>query len=569
MPGLGLHLPDLAARRRDPSGVPTPSSSPTPAPTPAIDRIMIEGDSITFAGGSDNGGFAWRYAANVPAGKTVIVHAQNSRTVGGASYAGPPVEGEDGGSPAGNTLLLHRPDDISASPQVILTMIGTNDLQTFSVANYRARLIVWANGLRAAGIKVGWSPPLPLNSGRQYAGYAAFMAKRAALMGDARDPAVWGQWADYYCPLGEQPDMNAADNGAYFSEDGVHPSDAGQNALFPVIAAIGDTIFDTTRSGSTRIDGARWPTSETNLATSTAIVRRFVVAGLDPAGTALGASVSGGGAQLRLNGGAYGSTVGTGSGDGHRLYNGDTIDLRLTTSAGNATTVAVDLRIGSETRTLTFTTVAMVTPATYDHGGVITLLGEDATHTYPGVAFAQPGTAVLAIASGAGAAPTAVTVGGVAAVRRRAMSQDAAISLWTVPISASGSRDVVATFAGWKGQSVLSWGVVRNADSTPVQIAPTTDGGGAGYASAPFLTDGMTVPASGIAIAWFGEYGGASITPATVNGDTLRVGEGNVTYQGETVGLCVGTRTTSGPASFGFAFGNWCRPAIVFKAAGT
>lgn len=569
MPALGLQIPDVAGRVR--SGFVPPPSPPSPPPPPppppsTIASIVIEGDSITYAGGPGNQGFAWQYAAAPPSGKTAGVNAQNSRTVGGPVNGG---DGADTGTPTGNTLLLNTSADIASGANAVLTMIGTNDLSTFAVATYRQRLIAWYAGLHSAGVKVGWSPPIAMCTNQAYAGYASFMAKRATLLGDCRNPAVWGQWADYYYPMGEQPDFNGTDNTALINNiDGVHPTQPGQDLLLTMLKPVADTLFDATRAGSTVMYAARWPASETNLAPSSTITRRIVVSGLDPAGTPLGASVSGGGSpQLSLNGKAFASAFGTGSGDGWRLYNGDTIDLKLTTSASNSTPVTIGLTIGSETRSLSFTTVAMVTAATYAHQDVVTVQPQADTHTFTGLAFDSVGVALVAIA--AGGVPTGVTVGGVAATKRRGISLDSSISLWTVPVTATGARDVVVVYGSFKGQTTLSWGIVRNADPTPVQVDPGADGGGPGYDGQPFLTAALTVPASGIAVAFFNEYGGGSITPATTNAGTTLVDEGNGTFQSETLGICVGERTTSGAASFNFAFGNWGRIAIVFKAAGT
>ncbi|MBN8808862.1 MAG: SGNH/GDSL hydrolase family protein [Sphingomonas sp.] len=570
--GLGLRLPEIARRRTalaTPTPSPTPAPSPTPTPSASIDRIVIEGDSITFAGGAGNDGFAWRYAAAAPAGKTATVNAQNSRTVGGAAFAGPPVEGADDGTPSGNTLALNLSADVAAGAQAILTMIGTNDLQTYSVANYRQRLTAWATSAHASGVRIGWSPPIPLCTNQVYANYGAFTAKRAALLASARDPAVWGQWADFYYPMGEQPDFNAADNTALINNiDGVHPTQAGQDVLGTILKTVADSLFDATRAGSTRMYAARWPSSETNLATATVIVRRIVVSGLDPAGTSLGASVTG--AQISLNGGAFGAAIGSDGGNGYRLYNGDTIDLKLTTSDSNASTVGVDLTIGSETRTLTYRTVASVTPVAYAHGGIANnqtpAVSPAFTQSF-GVAFAAAGTAVIALNSGRIA--SGMTVDGVAATRCGTgivSGNGDSLDIWTCPIAAAGARTVVVTYGGFTNQTTLAWGVMTGADPTPVQV----DYGAPANESQPHLTNALTVPASGLALAFLSEYGGAGATGGSVNSGTTPVDEllGAVS-NGERVGLIVAKRTTSGVASFDFAFGTFSRGAVVFKAAGT
>ena len=571
--GFRLAPPQLALRRfGGGTAAPTPTPSPTPTPTPTITSIVVEGDSITFFGGT--GGFARDYGA-YRADKSVTVNAANSRTVGGSAWTGPPAEGADAGTPSGanNTLLLQRPSDLASGAQLVTTMIGTNDLQTFSVANYKSRLANWAGALRSAGVKVGWSAPPPLRSDKAYdsngggaGAYDAFTAKRAALLATCRDPAVWGAWADCYLPLGEHPDLNAADNTAYISFDGVHPVQLGHDRLLDSYKAAVDTLLDASRANATTMVGAAWPTSETNLATATQIVRRFVVKGLAHGGLTLsGANALNvtGGAQVRVNGGGW-ATSSTGW-----LYNGDVVELRLTTSAANATDTGVDLTVGTETRTLTYRTVAAVTPAAYVHGGVANVQPGAAVHSFTGLAFANAGVAVLWV-KGGGAAPTGVKAGpaGTLLAATRAFTQAIGgqdfLDCWLVPVTA-GTRTVEVTYAAFHGQTTLGWGAVTGADATPVQV----DSAAVGYQSAPFETAALIVPASGVAVAAFGEYGGASVSPATANAGTTLSGEGSGTYQGETHGVAVGTRTASGAASWSFAFGKWCLGAVVFKATGT
>ena len=550
---------DIAVRRAGVGG-----STPTPTPPP-VSSMVIEGDSITYAGGSGNQGFAWQYAAAPPAGKAVTVNAQNSRTVGGPINAG---DGADDGTPTGNTLLLNRPADIASGANAVLTMIGTNDLQTFTVATYKQRLANWYSGLHGAGVKVGWSPPIALCTNQAYAGYTAFMAKRAVLLADCRNPAVWGQWADYYYPMGEQPDFSSADNAALINNtDGVHPTQAGQDLLGTILRPVGDTIFDASRIGSTQMYSARWVGSETSLATSTQITRRIVVSGLDPAGTALGASVSGADAQISLNGAAYGTACGTGSGDGYRLYNGDTIDLRLTTSSSNSTAVSVSLAIGSEQRSLTYMTVAMVTPVAYSHGGTVNVVGAGTVHAMGSLSFPVTGQAVIAFNSGRVA--TGVTVGGVAATHvgaGLASGGGDALDIWTIAITATGSKAVTVSYPSFVNQTTMSYGVITGADPTPTQVdytAPANE-------SQPHVTSNLTVPASGLALAFFAEYGGGSATSGSTNSGTTQVDELlGTASSGERMGIIVGTRTTSGTASFSFAFGTFTRAGMVFKAAGT
>jgi hypothetical protein len=571
MPALGLSIVDLATRR----------SSESISPV-AITNMVIEGDSQTSTtpdqAGSHADFYSYSYASDpANSGVTFHVRAQSSRAVGGAAYAGPPPEGADAGSPTGNTLLDHRSDDIAYGPQLITAMLGSNDLGTFSVDNTIAKWLNYAPPVRAAGIKLAVVAPPPFHPSN--ANYATFNPRWTDYVGRLRNPAVRATFADYYIPLGEHPDfrdpalvdtmINAGD--LIHLTPGASSVPSGQYRAYQVYKAAVDTIRDPARTNSTSMYGTAWPASETNLAPGATITRRIIVQGIAHAGLTSGASISGpAGTTIALNGGTAGSSVGTNSGNGRAIYNGDALDIAIPLSALNSTAISVDLTIGGETRTISYTTTANVTPAAYAHQGVVNIAGADTVHTYAGAAFDNVGMGLLAVYSPT-AAPSGISVGGVSATRQVAQSAAfaGALSLWTVPIAATGARAVVLTFPGWTAQSVLSWGVVRNADSTVQQLSPASDGAGPASESSPHPTGSLTVPANGIAVAFFGEYGGATITPATAGSGTTLIDEGNGTYQSETYGMAVGTRSTSGAASFVFAFGNYPRAAAVFKAAGT
>lgn len=563
MLGFSLKLPSGSLRARL-SGAP-PVPTPTPTPT-SIDVLVIEGDSITFAGGSNNNGFAWQYAAAPPSGKTATVRSENSRV----------VSVDHALNDGGNSLISRVDEDVTAyGAQLIATMIGANDMAVArTAAQYRADLIGLYAEYRARGVKFAWSAPLPYGSNQAHGSYANFMAQRAAVLATCRDPAVWGLFADYYVPLGEHPDFSLPDNMTLIGSDGVHPTQTGQDAMLPVFRAAIDTLLDASRATSTSMTGAAWPASETNLAASTQIVRRFVVRGIAHAGLASGAGVSGGGAALRLNGGGWGTAIGTGSGDGHRLYNGDTIDLRLTTSGSAATATDVVLRVGDETRALTFRTVASVTPAAYVHGDVEGSTQMGPVHVYAARDFAA-GVAVIGVNWTSDV--TGVKVGGVAATRRvHQIGGHGAIMLdvWTAPVTA-GTRDIEVTTtgiaAGQDSVSAIGWGVVTGAD--PVPTAMVAD---SAAATTDLATPAITIPAAGLAIGLFGEYaGGSSVAGATVsagNGGTAAIDEGQVAYNGEVKGLAIARRTATGAMSWDFAgagYGPHPRAALAFKAAGT
>ncbi|QDZ08046.1 hypothetical protein FPZ24_11600 [Sphingomonas panacisoli] len=568
---MGLSIPDLATRRSGTAAVPF-----------VITNMVIEGDSQTSTtpDQSTNRDAFYSYTyADDPANAAVTIHvrAQASRTVGGAAYSGPPLEGADTGSPTGNTLLDHRSDDVAFGPQLLTAMLGSNDLGTFSVDNTIAKWLAYAPTVRGAGIKLGVVAPPPYHPG--HPSYGAFMPLWSDYVSRLRTPSVRSTFADYYIPLGEHPDfrdpalvdamINASDK--LHLTPGASVITSGQYRAYQVYKAAIDTIRDQSRTNSSSMYGSSWPTSETNLTPGATITRRVIIKGIAHAGLTSGASVSGPtGTTIALNGGIASSVVGTNSGDGRAIYNGDVLDIAIPLSALNSTAVSIDLTIGGETRTITYTTTANVTPATYAHQDVMNVQPADSVHTYTGLAFDNVGIGLLAIYSPA-AAPTGISVGGVSATRLVKQTTDFSgqLSIWTVPITATGVRNVVVTLPTWAGQSTLSWGVVKNADATMQQLSPASDGSAPTSEASPHATGGLTVPANGIAVAFFGEYGGTSITPATAGSGTTLIDEGSGAYQGESYGIAVGTRTTTGAASFAFAFGTYPRAAAVFKAAGT
>lgn len=542
--------------------------------------MVIEGDSQTSTtpDQATNRDAFYSYAyADDPANAAVTVHvrAQASRTIGGPAFAGPPVEGPDVGSPTGNTLVDRRGDDMAYGPRLMTAMLGSNDLATFSVANTMAKWLNYAPTLRAAGIKLAVVAPPPYHPA--HAGYATFNPRWLDYVARLRDPAVRAGFADYYVPLGEHPDFRdpATRDTTINTGDFIHltpgasTTASGQYRAYQVYKAAIDTIRDATRTDATAMYEAAWPSSETNLAPGTTIMRRVMVRGIAHGGLASGAGVSGpAGTTIALNGGPAGTSVGTNAANGRAIYNGDVLDIAIPLSALNSTTVAIGLTIGSETRTISYRTTADVTPASYAHQDVTSVQAADPVHTHAGLAFDSVGVGLLAV-YGPGGTPVGISVGGVGATRLVTQAATGQLSLWTVPITTTGPRTVVVTFPGWTGQSILSWGVVRNADAAVQQLSPPSDGAGPANESSPHATGSVTVPANGIAVAFFGEYGGATITPATASSGTTLIDEGRGTYQSETYGIAVGTRSTSGAAGFAFAFGSYPRAAVVFKAAGT
>jgi hypothetical protein len=94
-------------------------------------------------------------------------------------------------------------------------------------------------------------------------------------------------------------------------------------------------------------------TPQTNVALSTAITSNSITVSGINTGTAI--SITGG--QYALNGGAYTATAGT-------VNNGDTVTLRLTSSASFSTTSLATLTIGTQSAVFQVTTQAAVTSYT-------------------------------------------------------------------------------------------------------------------------------------------------------------------------------------------------------------
>lgn len=549
----------------------------------AVNRIVIAGDSITSTTENQAGFHAdfYSYTWGDSSGKTVSVMAQASRTVGGAQVG---AELADGGTPAGNTLFAHIADQIAFAPDLIHVKTGMNDMQTFSVNAYRTRLITWASSVRTSGRKIIYSPPTPMRAAAtQNANYAVYTGRRTTHMADVRDPAVWGQWADYYSPLGEIPDFNT--NSAVLINngpgDGIHPTGpattggTGQALLLASFQQIMASIIDQTRASSTTMYSAAWPSSETGLAVSTAITRRIIVSGIAHTGLSLGASVSGGSATISLNGGTAGTVVGTTIGNGYRIYNGDIIDLALTTSASGSTAVNVDLTIGSETRTISYTTSAVVTPVALSNAATASIGASSTAISLSSLTFGN-GAAVVAITcfSTAGgtvdSVPTSLTLtptgggGGITLTKQvsggRVASRAFAVYTGTV---AAGTYNLTGTRPNAARCTWASYCTLENADPTPVAApaitAPASE-------SDPHLATSVTVPAFGLAMGWLMKE---NTTAGSAGSGSTLVNTGDVTDTGSTAGLVAVQRSSTGQCAMNTGFGTWGRGALAFKALGT
>ena len=327
------------------ASAPPPPPPPPPPTTTAVEYepTVFTGDSITFNGSS----FAKKYAASHPVhpGKTISVLSENSRVVGQIANL------NDGG----NSLIGHLADAVATGANLAGGMIGANDMAASrTAAQHRDDLkVLYAEYKKAkADLDVFWIAPTPYNSNEAHPNYSNFTTQRNALLADCRDPAVHGQWCDYYCPIGEHPSFKGT-NSAFFS-DSVHLNIAGYAELEPGFRAFMDTLFDTSREVSTVIYDNAWPGDQTGLEPSSERTVRFILSGLAWAGTNVDIAVAGatGSPQVRLNGGAYGTNL------SQRMFNGDVIDLKVTTASASSSTRSINLTINGETRAIAFTTAA-------------------------------------------------------------------------------------------------------------------------------------------------------------------------------------------------------------------
>jgi hypothetical protein len=522
-----------------------------------LTNIVIEGDSLTSQVlGGDATDYAekwsWRYAAAKPSGTTVPVRAQGSRFTGNLTMLDLSLNGT--AETNDNTLFARVTEDCTTYGGQLIWAAPflTNDFVTpfhgaagaTRAGNIKARLAeLWAQyKSKGAKFAFGFCPPQRTDA----TGIDDWNATRAAFISGFRDPAVWGLYADFYIPVGEQPDFNAADNTTLIGPDKVHPTVAGQDKLLEINKAALDTLFDGTRATSTQMVNAAWPASETGLPVSTQITRRFVVKGLAHKGLALTGSnalSATNGATISLNGSSYSASK-TGW-----LYNGDTVDLRLTTSASGNTAVTTDLKVGTETRTLSFTTMAVApSEVTYTHGNVEGLSGGGTVYDFGERSFPTDGLALIKVATDGGAAPSLVEVGSgsSSATLYSVLGDygDARQTAFLIPVTA-GSRNIKVTLPGFKNHCVISWGVLTGANATPL-ATPTANLG-----DDPHVLTIAAVTTNGLAIAAM-SYG-AGATPPTFtlsSGTAVDVGSSPV-YQGGTLTMAVARRSTAGDFIWG------------------
>lgn len=534
MIGTGIGITE----RRPPGG----------APAPTFNTIVIAGDSNTSTMPSvDDGSWAWQWLATRP--ETIENRAQGSRSVGTTANL----------NDNGNTLFGNVAENLAYGPDLITYMIGSNDWSVdggTTDAQYRTNLTGLFDAYKSAApaLKIAWSPPPPYNpTGTPHAAKAWFDAQRASLMADARNPAVWGQWADYYTPLGEHPDFADPATAAPLFGDSVHYSAAGDDLVEAVAVAAFGTILDPTRQNSNTLYDAAWLTDETDLAVGGTITRRMIVSGLKWTGHSGGVSVTGAGSPSVKVGGVAGPAA--------YAYNGDVVDLTLTLSGSYETATSVDLTIGGETRTLSFTTAANVAPVSYVHGDVVGNGASSTTTNLSGLTFLD-GLAVVILRAAESGASTPLLNGGAMTLRQREVEAfTGAIELWEAPVAAGSGHALAITYASSIVDRVVSYGTIT--DGLFVSSASNSPASEAD----PHLTPSVAVPANGLAIAGFLEYGAPADAATTVGSGTTLIDAARAEQFGEIHGLVVAGRATTGAASFSYKFGSFPRLIAVYGAA--
>ncbi|HEU4820331.1 MAG TPA: hypothetical protein VFS87_04160, partial [Qipengyuania sp.] len=318
------------------------------------------------------------------------------------------------------------------------------------------------------------------------------------------------------------------------------------------VAAFG-TILDPTRQNANTLYDAAWLTDETDLAVGGTITRRMIVSGLKWTGHSGGVSVTGAGSPSVKVGGVAGPSA--------YAYNGDVIDLTLTLSGSYETATSIDLTIGGETRTLSFTTAANVAPVAYVHGDVVGNGASSTTTNLSGLTFLD-GLAVVILRAAESGASTPLLNGGAMTLRQREVEAfTGAIELWEAPVAAGSGHALAITYASSIVDRVVSYGTIT--DGLFVNSASNSPAS----ESDPHLTPSVAVPANGLAIAGFLEYGVPADAATTVGSGTTLIDAARAEQFGEMHGVVVAGRATTGAASFTYKFGSFPRLIAVYGAA--
>ncbi len=478
-----------------------------------------------------------------------------------------------------NTLFGHLPEDLDTYGGGLIWSAPflTNDFGSGfhgntpgapRAAQIMQRLAEYKNLVNQAGGKFafGFGPPLRYDNAAS-APDAEWTMTRNAFIANFRDPAVWSTVCDYYVPVGEQPDFNAADNSAVIGTDLVHPTEFGQTKLLSVNLPTLKTLLDPARVNATTMHGSAWPSGAANLSVGGKSIHSFVVSGLAHKGIAIGGQSpyqlsAGPDSRVRLNNGAFGSSV-TGW-----LYNGDTVFQEVTHSASPNTDFTRSLTVGSETRQIPFKTASGGQVA-YSHGGIAGVMPDavvaQAVHNFPARTFTASGTAAIVVE--ARGTPSSVRFGNAQATSRGSISGmygDIILTAWTVPVDISGGadKDIVVTYPAGVFKTTLAWGTVTGANPVPSSIVTDATNGGDPHGPGP-----LDLAAGGLALGYFGETGGDTTSPAVVQAGTPVAQGWGPSRQEERQGINLAKRTDDGPIGWNFGYAPYPSIALLFDPA--
>jgi len=210
-------------------------------------------------------------------------------------------------------------------------------------------------------------------------------------------------------------------------------------------------------------------------------------------------SVSGSGSpQIRINGGSW-VTSGT-------ITNGQSLQVRLTSSASYSTANSATVTVGSGSDNWSVTTQANFTMGYMSYQVTGNGYGSHSSKSWTGVSFgaAEANRYIIVIVQSDGtgnASHTSVTIGGVAATQvvQQAANTTQPISIWIAqPSGTSGT--IVTNYSGAQlGSSIMVYRMTNPSSATPYHTA-----GASGVSGV--VTMNLNVPSGGVGIAGVSEH---------------------------------------------------------------
>lgn len=215
-----------------PKPTPAPSPTPTPAPAPAppatpnasLNGVLAEGDSISLFSPV---GYTGLYALSRP---SVVFH---DTAVGGSVMA---------------SLMSRLPSDMALRPTVLTLLIGANDLGGDQSADeWLAGVYAYAAQWRAIGVKVAIGTVLPLQLGSSTSLYAQITSRHNSrrIVVNAGLRAAVGTKIDAVIDFAADPQIgtDAAASDKMWYQDGIHPTEAGQQRMSTIYTPVVDRLL--------------------------------------------------------------------------------------------------------------------------------------------------------------------------------------------------------------------------------------------------------------------------------------------------------------------------------------